>query len=84
MDEKRKKTLEGIYANLSDEQKKKAKECKTMDELMALAGEWGIELPDEILGAVAGGGGDPELSDPGCRGYSAACDLYGTGSGGSC
>ena len=83
MDEKKKKLLEGLYANLSDEQKKKAKECKTMDEIMALAGEWGIELPDEILDAVAGGG-DPELSDPGCRIYSSTCDLYGTGSGGSC
>ena len=30
--------------------------CKNMDEMMALAGEWGIELPDDVLDAVAGGG----------------------------
>ena len=45
----------GLYENLTDEQKEKAKACKTVDELMALAGEWGIELPDEALEAVAGG-----------------------------
>ena len=75
--------LKGIYDSLTDEQKEKAKQCKTMDELMTLAGEWGVELPDEILDAVAGGG-DPEISDPGCRGYSSTCELFGTGSGGGC
>ena len=50
--------LKGIYDDLTDEQKEKAKECKTMDELMSLAGEWGIELPDEALDAVSGGGSD--------------------------
>ena len=44
----------------------------------------GLELPDEVLNAVAGGSGDPELSDPGCRIYSSTCELYGTGSGGCC
>ena len=58
MSEKLNAALKGIYDNLTDEQKEKAKECKTMDELMALAGEWGIELPDEVLDAVAGGGSD--------------------------
>ena len=48
-------TLKGIYDTLTDEQKKQAKECKTTEELMALAGEWGLELPDEMLDAVAGG-----------------------------
>ena len=55
MDEKMKETLKNIYGNLTEEQKEKAKQCKTMDELMALAGEWGIELPDEMLDTVAGG-----------------------------
>ena len=55
MNETIKKALAGIYENLTDEQKEKAKKCKTMDEMMALAGEWGIELPDEMLDAVAGG-----------------------------
>ena len=48
--------MDSVYENLTDEQKEKAKQCKTMDELMALAGEWGIELPDEALDSIAGGG----------------------------
>ena len=56
MDNRIKEMLSGIYENLTDEQKAKAKQCKTMDELMALAGQWGLELPDEVLDAVAGGG----------------------------
>ena len=47
--------LKGIYDSLTDEQKEKVKACKTMDELVKLAGEEGIELPDEVLDAVAGG-----------------------------
>lgn len=56
MDEKMEKAMKGIYENLTDEQKEKANACKTSDELMKLAGEWGIELPDDALEAVAGGG----------------------------
>ena len=47
--------LKGIYGSLTDEQKEKVKACKTMDELVKFAGEEGIELPDEVLDAVAGG-----------------------------
>ena len=47
--------LKGIYDSLTDEQKEKAKECKTTDELLKLASEEEIELPDELLDAVAGG-----------------------------
>ena len=47
--------LAGIWDSLTDEQKAKAKECKSADELIKLAGEEGIELPDEVLDAVAGG-----------------------------
>ena len=56
MDEKMNAALKGIYDSLTDEQKEKAKACKTMDELTALAAKDGIELPDEALDAVAGGG----------------------------
>ena len=56
MDEKKLgETLDGIYDKLNDEQKEKAKACKNMDEFIKLAGEWGIELPDELVSAVAGG-----------------------------
>ncbi len=50
------KALEGMWDSLTDEQKIKAKECKSMDELMLLAGKFGVELPDEMLTCVAGGG----------------------------
>lgn len=49
MDEKMKEAFKGIYDNLTDEQKEKVKACKSMDEMMALAGEWGVELPDACL-----------------------------------
>ncbi len=60
MDENKKdelnKALEGIWESLTDEQKAKARECKSMDELAVLAASAGVELPDEMLDAVAGGG----------------------------
>ena len=56
MDEEMKKALEKFFANLTDEQKEKVKECKTMEELMDFAGKEGLELPDELLDGVAGGG----------------------------
>ena len=48
-------TLKSIWDSLTDEQKQKAKECKNGEELIALAGEANIELPDEVMDAVAGG-----------------------------
>ncbi len=47
--------LKGIWDSLTDEQKEKAKACRSMDELAALAGQMGVELPDELLDSVAGG-----------------------------
>ena len=44
-----------IYDSLTDEQKEKAKKCKTTDELLKLAAEEGVELPEELLDAAAGG-----------------------------
>ena len=70
MDEKLKEALEGIYENLTHEQKEKAKACKTMEEMIALSGEWGIELPDEVVDAVAGGVGEGIGACPtNCFGY---------------
>ena len=45
-----------LLNGLNDEQKEKAKQCKTVDELMSLLGELDIALPDELLDAVSGGG----------------------------
>ena len=44
-----------IYDSLTDEQKEKTMNCKTQEELMAFVGEEDIELPEELLGNVAGG-----------------------------
>ena len=55
IDPKLQEALKGIWVSLTDEQKEKAKACKTPDELTLLAGKEGIELPDELLDAVAGG-----------------------------
>ena len=55
MDEKMNEKLKEIYDSLTDEQKEKAKNCKTVDELMDFAGEEDIELPEELLENVAGG-----------------------------
>ena len=53
--EKMNDTLKMLLDNLTDDQKEKAKACKNMDEFIKLAGELGIELPDELVSAVAGG-----------------------------
>lgn len=50
-----KATMKGIYDNLSDNLKEKVKACKTMEEMMELAGKEGIELPDEVVEALSGG-----------------------------
>ena len=47
--------LEGLWDSLTDEQKATVKECKTVDELVELAGKELIDLPDETLDAVSGG-----------------------------
>ena len=48
--------LKSIYESLTDEQKEKAKACKTAEEFKEFAEKEGIELTDEMLDAVAGGG----------------------------
>ena len=45
-----------LYDSLSEDLKKKATECKTAEELMELAKSEGIELSDEQLDAISGGG----------------------------
>ena len=53
--EKLNRMLEELWDSLTDEQKAKAKECESADELVELAGKEGIELPDEMLETVSGG-----------------------------
>ncbi len=54
-DNKRNESLERVIASLTEEQQEKVKACKDMDELTALLGELGVELPDELLDDVGGG-----------------------------
>ena len=53
--EKLNEMLKSIWDGLTDEQKEKARACRTAEELTALAGKEGIELPDEVLDGIAGG-----------------------------
>ena len=47
---------EELLTGLTKEQLEKVKACKTVDELLTLAKHEGIELSDEQLAAVSGGG----------------------------
>ena len=62
-------TKEELLKGLSEEQIAKVKACKNSDELLALAKQEDIELTDEQLEAVSGGG---------CRNveHCPACDFY--------
>jgi len=44
------------FKDLTPEQMEKAKACTTVDELVALAKNEGVELTDEQLEAISGGG----------------------------
>ena len=52
--------------DISPELRKKAKECTSPDELIALAKEEGYKLSDQDLQAVSGGSWDSCGSDGGC------------------
>ena len=43
------------FEDLTEEQKNKARECKTFEELVAFAEAEGIELSEEQLDAMSGG-----------------------------
>ena len=43
------------FSQLTPEQMKKARECKSSDDLVELAKSEGVELTDEQLDAIAGG-----------------------------
>ncbi len=54
-----------LLKGLSEEQVTKVKACKNSDELLALAKAEGIELSDEQLKAVSGGGACSAISSLG-------------------
>ena len=45
------------YSDLTPEQKKRVAECRTPEELFALAKKEGVKVPDEDLERIAGGQG---------------------------
>ena len=46
--------------DLSPELQEKAYACGSVEELLALAKEEKVSLPDEVLAAIAGGDGQPD------------------------
>lgn len=63
--------------DLSPETIEKAKACKTPEELFALAKEEGIELTEEQIQAIAGGGGDcQDACKHGYKQHSWVGDLF--------
>ena len=54
-----------LLKGLSEEQIAKVKACKSHEELLALAKAEGIELSDEQLAVVSGGGACSVISDVG-------------------
>ena len=59
----RKELLKG----LSEQQIKKVKECKSSEEILALAKAEGVQLSDEQLEAVSGGSCSGATKCPECR-----------------
>lgn len=55
-----------LLKGLSEEQIRKVKECKNSDELLKLAREENVELNDEQLEAVNGGGCGSTIKCPNC------------------
>ena len=56
---------EELLKGLSEEQIAKVKACKNQEELLKLAKEEGMELSDEQLSAVSGGGACSVISEVG-------------------
>ena len=59
MEKDMKERLFEVLKNLTEEQKERMKACKSPSEIIARLSEMGVELPDELLDAVAGGADTP-------------------------
>ena len=55
------------FEDLTDEQKAKARECKTPEDVLALAKEEGYELSEEELEEVSGGWCPTNCSNDRCH-----------------
>ncbi|MDO4851111.1 MAG: Nif11-like leader peptide family natural product precursor [Actinomycetota bacterium] len=63
--------IEDYIKNLDPELQEKARACSSVEELLALAKEAKVPLPDEALAAIAGGDG---VDSDGC-GYKPKCPV---------
>ena len=72
-----------LLKGLTEEQIAKIEACKSQEEMLALAKEEGIELTDEQLEAISGGGTctRPTAQPAYCRqcGWTDYCDIIGNG-----
>ena len=48
--------VDKLFGNLTSEQREKAKQCKSPEEFLKLTGAEGIDLTDEQMEAISGGG----------------------------
>ena len=56
MDSVEEKLLSSIQANLDKDEMKKLMQCQSVEEVTSMLTDAGVELPDEVLDGVAGGG----------------------------
>ena len=62
-------SLSDIFDKLTDEQKARVKNCRNMDEMIALANSENYELSDDVLDSLAGGDCGSECPEHGCHRY---------------
>ena len=67
--------VDAAVACLTEEQKKKVKNCENLYDLIDLLGESGVALPDELLNYVSGGA--VRQPGPGYVAYTAVCPSCG-------
>ena len=71
-----------LLKGLTDEQIAKVKACKSQEEILQLAKEEGVELGEEQLEAVSGGGCTVKPKCPFCKSERVLILKYVTGEGG--
>ena len=55
--------VQDLYNKLTDEQKKRSRDCKTQEDFLRVVQEEGIELTDDQLEAISGGSWLSDWSD---------------------
>ncbi len=56
MNEHTRELFQSVWESLTAEQLERLRECKTAEDFAAIAAKEGVELPDELMDVVAGGG----------------------------